>query len=150
MMPVRPHIANKIREELGFTLAEVLVAFVIVSLSMMGIYRAAVVSMQSVVRAEHTETAVSLAKSKLAELSLKRPFELGTFEGRFDDEAFTWSSDITLTEQSKSDSASKALLVQIHLEIALEQPPASSQQAFAYTFETLRLIPRKHFKAGTV
>lgn len=78
------------RAERGFTLLEVLLAFLILSVSLAVLYRGAAGSLQVVDRAQSMQTAVMLAQSKLETLDVTEPLGIGETEGTFENEAYRW------------------------------------------------------------
>lgn len=131
----------------GFSLTEVLVAFLIVSLSMIGIYQAVILSSKSIYQTEIMDEALNLARQEIAALSVRRPFELGTFKGMSEDDRFRWTADIDLYRDSRSYTSSATLLVMIEVSVV---PEVARAQPATIKARTLRLIPRAQFKKGAV
>lgn len=78
----------------GFTLLEVLVAFLVLSLSMSVLMRIVSQSLNAMSAAEHHQIALQLAESKLAEVLVQLDGNSkGTQEGRLD-RRFRWESEI--------------------------------------------------------
>lgn len=69
----------------GFTLVEVLAAFVILSLTLASVYAALTGGLRSERRAGETASAVLLARSYLAEAGVSRPIAEGVSEEALDD-----------------------------------------------------------------
>lgn len=84
--------------EAGFTLLEVLVAFVILAVALGVVLDLFSSSLDRGKTAEDHVMASLLAQSKLAALGVEAPFRLGESEGRFD-EKYAWRSSVRLFEE---------------------------------------------------
>jgi general secretion pathway protein I len=131
------------RTEQGFTLLEVLVAFVVLSLSLGVILQIFSLSTRITRAAEIQQQAVLLAESKMAEL-LAEPFietgsDQGGFDGQIDEglaERFRWQtevSDYQFPDQSEVDNPS---LVPFLIEVSVSWDDAAEQ---GITLTTIQL-----------
>lgn len=77
----------------GFTLLEVLVAFVVLALTLGVLLHIFSLAMRTTLTAETYQQALLLAESKLAELTAGKTLEAGQDRGHFDDR-FSWSAQI--------------------------------------------------------
>ena len=107
----------------GFTLLEVLVAFVIVGLSIAvatGAFETGIVGAD---RAGQQARALILAESKLSELSTAEPLAAGQHEGSF--AAYTWRTTVTAMKPrtGADDSVLKAYRLDVEVSDANGGPP---------------------------
>ena len=84
----------------GFTLLEVLVAFVILAISMGVVLNVFSSGLDSGRKAEARVVAVLLAQSKLASLEAERPLAVGESEGRFD-RTYFWRATVEPYSESE-------------------------------------------------
>ena len=83
-------------EELGFTLLEVLVAVAIVGITLVGLLRLHLLSLDATLAAQDLTTAVLLAEGKMATFMAQSPQE-GEDQGQFDGpdmERFSWTTSV--------------------------------------------------------
>ena len=83
-------------EELGFTLLEVLVAVAIVGITLVGLLRLHLLSLDATLAAQDLTTAVLLAEGKMATFMAQSPRE-GEDQGQFDGpdmERFSWTTSV--------------------------------------------------------
>ena len=78
----------------GFTLVEVMVATVVLSVSLLAIFGTMSVAQRSAVRAECLRRAVDLAERKLVDLMAHGYVPWGVSQGTFD-HRFRWKAEIT-------------------------------------------------------
>ncbi len=82
--------SGEISKQAGFTLLEVLVAFVLLA-SMLGVVlNLNSLALDSTTRAAERQQALLLAQSQMARVLARRELRLGRETGRFDDERFEW------------------------------------------------------------
>lgn len=84
---------RRTRSRAGFTLLEVLVAFVILSLSLGAVYQAFGIGARNARAAEAYTVAALLAESQLAAVGIEAPLFPGTTEGEF--ARFNWRTVVT-------------------------------------------------------
>ncbi len=87
----------------GFTLLEVLLAFVIFALSFATVMEIVAASTRSTVRARDYSEAALLAQSVMEAVGTELPLEAGSYAGETDD-GFTWAVEITDFEGLEEDS----------------------------------------------
>lgn len=127
----------------GFTLLEVLVAFVILALVMGVLTRILSLSMRSLQAAEHHQRALQLAESQLAELgarlSARRSEHL---QGKFQ-QPYSWEAEIAPYEfANQSQSAEPSSRVSARLiRVTVSWGEQSAQQV---TLSTIRLVEERH------
>lgn len=81
---------HELRHQTGFTLLEVLVAFVLLA-SMLGVVlNLNSLALDTTTRSADRQQALLLAQSQLDRVLAKRELRLGRETGRFDDERFEW------------------------------------------------------------
>jgi len=88
----RPNGANP--REVGFSLLEVLVAFVILSLVATALFRLFSGALNNASAADDYSRAVLVAQSALAEAAATRPLREGTLQGSADDGRIEWTTYI--------------------------------------------------------
>ena len=79
--------------ERGFTLIEILVAFVIVALALGALLQVFATGLRSSSAAENYTIAALLAESKLAAIGIEEPLEEGGQSGEFDN-GFRWETNV--------------------------------------------------------
>ena len=79
--------------ERGFTLIEILVAFVIVALALGALLQVFATGLRSSSAAENYTIAALLAESKLAAIGIEEPLEEGDRSGEFDN-GFRWATSV--------------------------------------------------------
>ena len=79
--------------ERGFTLIEILVAFVIVALALGALLQIFATGLRSTSTAENYTIAALLAESKLAGIGIEEPLEEGDQSGEFDN-GFRWATNV--------------------------------------------------------
>lgn len=123
----------------GFTLVEVLVAFVILALSLGGLLQVFGTGLRSSRVSESYGIASLLAQSRLATVGIVAPISVGETEGQFDDR-FRWRVAVRPYEEDGLELGSPTLppyevIVTILWDERDEQRSVS--------LETLRLAPRR-------
>jgi general secretion pathway protein I len=92
-----PPLPSPLSVDLGFTLLEVLVAVAIVGLTLVGLLRLHLLSLDATLAAQDLTTAVLLAEGKMATFLAQAP-RAGEDEGQFDGpdlERFRWTTSVT-------------------------------------------------------
>ncbi|MBR9883621.1 MAG: prepilin-type N-terminal cleavage/methylation domain-containing protein [Oceanospirillales bacterium] len=121
----------------GFTLLEVLVAFVVLAMMLGVILSLNSVSLDSTSRAVLRQQALILAQSELAKVLGDAELEPGRRSGRFDDERFEWELEIRRftfpAEEESLDSLVGPVPYEIELSVVWE--PRNR-----LTLNTLRLV----------
>ena len=100
----------------GFTIVEVLVAFVIVGFTLASTISTFETGLAGVERAESHATALMLAESKLAEIGVTAPLAVGRWEGDFAG-AFRWRTDIIAITEPASEVASVVAAYRVVVEV---------------------------------
>ncbi len=118
----------------GFTLLEVLVAFVILALSLGVILQIFSLTMRTTDSASARQQALLLAESRLAELSTLNELRSGRDSGRID-ERFDWSSRVERFEFPDQDLALDTLQVPYKIDVTVHW--GGNQQL---SLTTLRLV----------
>jgi general secretion pathway protein I len=127
----------RFRSSNGFTLLEVLLAFVVFALSFTAVLEILSGSMRNTVRArEYTEAAL-IAQSVMDQLGLELPVEQGAnYSGESGD--YQWELNIGLYEEVEENTQSVVLgeltgieLLQIDLVISWGEPPRDNSKEFS-------------------
>lgn len=127
----------RFRASNGFTLLEVLLAFVVFALSFTAVLEILSGSMRNTVRArEYTEAAL-IAQSVMDQLGLELPVEQGAnYSGESGD--YQWELNIGLYEEVEENTQSVVLgeltgieLLQIDLVISWGEPPRDNSNEFS-------------------
>ena len=93
---ISPALTSRARapaSERGFTLIEILVAFVIVALALGALLQIFATGLRSSSAAENYTIAALLAESKLAGIGVEEPLEEGDQSGEFDN-GFRWATNV--------------------------------------------------------
>lgn len=135
------------RRAVGFSLLEVLVAFVILSLVATSLYRLFAGSLANVGAAEEYSRALLVAESVLAEVGGTRPLSAGEHSGRVEEGQIEWKASVVPWAppgvSPEVESASESLptrLYRISVEVTFPSP-TGGQRSFALA--TTRLGPRE-------
>ena len=126
------HCANK-RRARGFTLLEVIVAFTILSVALIGLLQAFATGMRGLDAAQASATAVMHARSKLDEIGEVIPLEDSELSGEYDD-GYRWEVRITRIEEDDDAGAPEALALAFDVEVTV-----TGSRGSAFTLNTLRL-----------
>ncbi len=122
----------------GFTLVEVLVAFVIVAVSLGALLQIFSSGLRSSHSAEAYTTAALLAESKLASIGIEEPLEEGETTGAFDN-GFRWRSTVAPhAPEVGQDEASAAQAYEVTLVVRWGE--RGDERSVSLT--TLRLAPK--------
>jgi general secretion pathway protein I len=98
------YLRRKARAERGFTLLEILIAFVIAALSMAALTKMLSQSLDVTERAGGITQATLIAQSKLAQVGAAIPLQDGGANGEEQNGAFRWQVTITPYEVPKIES----------------------------------------------
>ncbi|UTW12181.1 type IV pilus modification PilV family protein [Marinobacterium rhizophilum] len=128
------HPGKEYGRQHGFTLLEVLVAFVILALSLGVILQIFSLTMRTTDSASARQQALLLAESRLAELSALNELRPGPDGGRID-ERFDWTSRIERFEFPDQDLALDTLQVPYKIDVTVHW---DGNQQLSLT--TLRLV----------
>ncbi len=132
-------MASASKESRGFTLIEVLVAFVILAMTLGISFQIFSTGFRATRVAGAYATATMLAQSKLAALGVEEPLEEGESIGEFD-EQFQWRLDVRPYEADDAEPAGPGAQTQA-LEVALTVSWGKPNSERSISLETLRLAP---------
>lgn len=121
----------------GFTLLEVLVAFAILSLSLLVIFRIYSTGFRGIGTADWKLQAIALAKSKLASVGIDEQLSVGTATGVSDD-GFAWELTISAFAASPADKGQNLAAYFVQVSVSNSQNPKG-----AVRLSTLRLSREK-------
>ncbi len=113
--------------ERGFTLLEVLVAFAIASLGLMGLFRSSSAGLGNVAIAGRTIEATGLAQAMLATIGQTAPLVSGTATGAGPGD-YTWQSTVTLDRSSPPAAGGTARTGLYRVEIVVAWPAGRGQR----------------------
>jgi general secretion pathway protein I len=121
----------------GFTLLEVLVAFVIFALSFAVVLEIIAGSMRSTVRARDYSEAALLAQSLMERVGNEVPLEAGGYQGETED-GFAWAIEITdfegLNEETRSLELAELTNTQLYwVDLSLEWGDGRRQREARFT-----------------
>lgn len=121
----------------GFTLLELLLAFVVFALSFATVLEILSGSMRNTVRARHFSEAALTAQSLMDQVGLEIPLQAGSFANG-DDGEYEWQIDIKGYEGGNDNARSVELgeltgitLLQVDLSISWGQPPREQTRYFS-------------------
>ncbi len=120
----------------GFTLVEVLAAFVILALALAVLLPGFATGMRSLVTADDYATATLLAQSRLELVGRAEPVQAGASTGAFD-ERFRWQLEIAPLPELHADESVPLQAYSVVLTVAWEAGSAER----TVTLQTLRLGP---------
>ncbi|MCF6225644.1 MAG: prepilin-type N-terminal cleavage/methylation domain-containing protein [Xanthomonadales bacterium] len=129
-----------LKKQRGFTLLEVLAAFVLFALSFATIMQVLTGSIRNTARSQEYTQATLWADSIMAEVGLDAPIESGGASGRFNDK-YSYHLDISEYEMiiGEDSLASEALPVQLY-RVAVEVSWGESSNPATARFVTLKAI----------
>ena len=119
----------------GFTLIEVLIAFVILALALGALLPGFSAGLRGLDAADDYATAAMFAESRLAAVGREAPLEEGTTSGEFD-ERFSWRLDVTALPEADPDGVLPVLPYGVVLTVSWGEGDGRS-----IVVETLRLGP---------
>lgn len=106
----------------GFTLLEVMVAVAIVAIALSAVYKLYTQAFNMNQSARFYTSATLLAETKLAELAIQAPRDLGSDAGAFEDDFSGFNWQVTVTEvEAEAFTLSEQSLRQIDIVITHEQ-----------------------------
>jgi general secretion pathway protein I len=128
----------------GFSLLEVLVAFVILALAMGVLMQIFSGGLQNATRAGEYQQAALLAKSKLASIGIETPLDEGDSNGEFDDK-YRWHVGMHRYQENPATSDQQAGLPASPLpakllEVEVQVLWGDSGQPRSLALKTLRLV----------
>lgn len=123
----------------GFTLVEVLVAFVILSLALGVVMTQFSLGFSTIDRVGNRVEAALLGVSKLEALGRSEPLEPGETSGRFDD-AFRWNMVIRPSPTDDSELAPEDLDLGVLYDVVLEIEWREARQSASLTLFSRRLL----------
>lgn len=124
----------------GFTLLEVLVAFVILAMMLGVIMNLNSLALNTTARASDREQALLLAQSQLDRVLASRELKPGTQSGRFDDDRFQWELQVSRFEfpnRPVTEALNAPEPYEIELSVRWAQ---NNRQGQSLTLRTLRLV----------
>lgn len=89
---------SRLKQQTGFSLIELLIAFVVMALVIGGILQLFGTSLRSVAVAEEYSYAVQLAESQLMLVGNEYPIEESSHSGTAEDSKYTWTINISAAE----------------------------------------------------
>lgn len=117
----------------GFTLLEIIVAFTILSVALVGLIQAFGAGLRGLGAAQASAAAVMLARSKLDEVGLTIPLEDGESNGETED-GYRWRVSIAPVEDPDLGDALAAIAFPYRVEVAV-----TGDRRGAVTLTTIRL-----------
>ena len=127
---VRPSRGRRPR---GFTLLEIIVAFTILSVALVGLIQAFGTGLRGLGAAQTSAATVMLARSKLEEVGLTIPLEDGESSGETED-GYRWRVSIVEVEGLDLDDALGSIVIPYRVEVAV-----TGERGGALTLTTIRL-----------
>jgi general secretion pathway protein I len=127
------------RRHRGFTLLEILAAFIVLAVvggALLQLYQGALQNVS--LSAEYSEAAL-LARSKLAELEARADVAAGEEQGAFDDERYRWQLTLTPYLEPDGNPPPEAQVQAMHLELAVLWGEGEDERRYA--LESLLLTP---------
>ncbi|SDU36116.1 prepilin-type N-terminal cleavage/methylation domain-containing protein [Halopseudomonas salegens] len=135
-----PRRQRSSRRERGFTLLEVLVAFVVATLLLTVLLRAFSSGLTGLARVDRLSMAALVAQSRLAEVGVTEPLQPGTYQGSEDtDYEFSWEVDIRPLDWEYAGLLSDQSRVLYRVEVRVTWPSVRGEQTFVLM--TLRNAP---------
>lgn len=128
------------RREVGFTLLEVLVAFIIAALALAALTQGASTGLRSVRVSGHVQEAVSRARSRLAAIGHGVPLQPGEQEGD-DGGGFRWRSRITPAATAERGEPNEPRPVLYELAMTIEWRMDGGVRQVALSTQRLGLAP---------
>lgn len=119
----------------GFTLLEVIVAFTILSVALIGLLQAFTTGMRGLSAAQASAAAVMHARSKMDEIGEVIALEESELSGEFGD-GYSW--EVRITRAGSGDAEAEALAVPFDVEVTV-----IGERGHTFTLDTLRLGPAK-------
>lgn len=133
-------MASRQAQQAGFTLLEVLVAFVILALVMGVLTRILSLSMRSLEAAGHHQQALQLAESQLAEVAARLTARRSDrLQGKFQD-PYSWVAEIEPYEFTNQSSLPSSRISPRLIRVTVSWGDGSAQQV---TLTTIRLVQER-------
>ncbi len=129
--------AGRGRRRGGFTLLEVLIAFIILAVALVALLKAFSSGLRGLDAAAASAAALQHARSKIEEVGTVIPLEAGEYGGEFED-GTRWSVAIRPHEAGEGAAAETVALVPYEIEVT-----ASRERGGKVTLRSLRLAPRQ-------
>jgi general secretion pathway protein I len=130
----------------GFTLIEILVALVILTVALGALLQLFSTGMRSASSAEARTIAVLLAQSRLAALGVETPLEPGESDGAWD-ERYRWTATIDAYEDEATiadEDAAGLVPFRVSVTVSWDEPPRGG----SVTLTSLRLAPAGEAGSG--
>ncbi|MCF6263959.1 MAG: prepilin-type N-terminal cleavage/methylation domain-containing protein [Xanthomonadales bacterium] len=139
-MPMLKSPVVNLQNQRGFTLLEVLAAFVLFALSFATVMQVLTGSIRNTARSQEYTQATLWADSIMAEVGLGAPIESGGASGRFNDK-YSYHLDISEYEMliGEDSLVSEALPVQLY-RVAVEVSWGESNNPATASFVTLKAV----------
>ncbi len=144
MRRANPQLHQSPRKPRGFSLLEILVAFVLLALAMTALMQIFSTSLNGTGVADHYAKATMLAQSKLASTGVEEALREGTTNGTFD-ELYTWKVSVKAYEDPLSPpnpANQQFVFVKLYEVEASVSFPADDQRTRNVTLTKLLLGPR--------
>ena len=117
------------KRQAGFSLLEVLVAFVIMGLVVTAILQLLGNSLRSVAMADEYATAIQIAESKMASVGHLIPVEIGSHTGKLQDK-FNWHVNIEKSVHPMPEISEKMRSYPYQINIEITWPLATAKHRF--------------------
>ena len=125
----------------GFSLLEVLVAFIILALALGALMRIFSGGLGNIGAAEHYSRAVAIAESELAAIGVESPLAEGEHAGE-EEPGYTWRTSVQRYEAGARPLEGVVLPVDLYqVEVTVNWDPTATKPR-ALRFVTLRAAPR--------
>jgi general secretion pathway protein I len=132
--------ANRVKSSRGFTLLEVLVALVILSISLGVLFEVFSAGLRGRRTAKEYEQATLLAESKLDAVGIEQPLLEGSSSGQFDNQ-FQWRVDVLPYHEQGRNEAGDLLWRPLLLTVTVSWVDQKDKRSVV--LKTLRLVPRQ-------
>ncbi|MFO8085328.1 MAG: type II secretion system protein [Desulfobacterales bacterium] len=126
----------------GFTLIEILVAMMLLSICLVVILQLFSGGLKSGKTAEDYTRAVFYAREKMEEYLLMEDFQEGVFEGTFDD-VYRWRADITYVEPEDEEPERLVDLFQVNVSVFW----AAGKREKEFQISTLKITEKREVDA---
>ncbi len=136
----RSRDASAVSDHAGFTLLEVLIAFAVLSMTLIAAYQLLGTGLRGSERAERATLALLAAESKLAEIAGSAPLRAGRSGGALGD-GYRWRAEIRRHRAAEPDTALPVAAYEVSVTV-------SWGAAGSVTLDTLRLAatPRGRYE----
>ena len=123
----------------GFSLLEVLVAFIILAMALGVLMRIFSGGLGNIGMAEHYSQAVAIAEMKLASVGIESPLTEGEITG--EEQGYTWRTSVRRFEEEAPVEAAALLLDLYRVEVTVNWDETATKPR-SLRFVTLRAAPR--------